>query len=105
MVSLMRKELTLSYIIPTFVHTITLMIKICCIGAGYVGGPTMAVIASQCPDITVTVVDISAERIASWNDSNLDNLPIYEPGFSEVVRKTRDKNLFFSVEVDKAIKE
>ena len=105
MVSLLRKALTLSYIIPSFVHTITLMIKICCVGAGYVGGPTMAVIASQRSDITVTVVDISAERIAPWNNSNLDNLPRFEPGFSEVVRKTRDKNLFFSIEVDKAIKE
>ncbi|MAS97781.1 MAG: UDP-glucose 6-dehydrogenase [Kiritimatiellaceae bacterium] len=81
------------------------MSKICCIGAGYVGGPTMAVIARHCPNITVTVVDISAERIAAWNDSDLDNLPIYEPGLAEVVGKARDKNLFFSTEVDKAIQE
>ena len=81
------------------------MNKICCIGAGYVGGPTMAVIARQCPDITVTVVDISEERIAAWNDANLDNLPIYEPGLAEVVAKARNKNLFFSTEVDKAIQE
>ena len=81
------------------------MNKICCIGAGYVGGPTMAVIARQCPNITVTVVDISAERIAAWNDSDLDNLPIYEPGLAEVVGKARDKNLFFSTEVDKAVQE
>ena len=81
------------------------MNKICCIGAGYVGGPTMAVIARQCPNITVTVVDISQERIAAWNDANLDNLPIYEPGLAEVVAKARDKNLFFSTEVDKAIQE
>ena len=65
----------------------------------------MAVIARQCPNITVTVVDISAERIAAWNDSDLDNLPIYEPGLAEVVGKARDKNLFFSTEVDKAIQE
>ena len=81
------------------------MNKICCIGAGYVGGPTMAVIARQCPNITVTVVDISEERIAAWNDSNLDNLPIYEPGLAKVVAKARDKNLFFSTEVDRAIQE
>jgi len=81
------------------------MNKICCIGAGYVGGPTMAVIARKCPEITVTVVDISEERIAAWNDANLDNLPIYEPGLAEVVAKSRHKNLFFSTEVDKAIQE
>ena len=81
------------------------MNKICCIGAGYVGGPTMAVIARQCPNITVTVVDISEERIAAWNDRDVDNLPIYEPGLAEVVAKARNKNLFFSTEVDKAIQE
>ena len=81
------------------------MNKICCIGAGYVGGPTMAVIARQCPNITVRVVDISKERIAAWNDPDLDNLPIYEPGLAEVVAKVRNKNLFFSTEVDKAIQE
>jgi UDPglucose 6-dehydrogenase len=79
--------------------------NICCIGAGYVGGPTMAVIARQCPNISVTVVDISAERIAAWNDPDLDNLPIYEPGLAEVVAKARNKNLFFSTEVDKAIRK
>ena len=81
------------------------MTKICCIGAGYVGGPTMAVIALQCPNITVTVVDISKERIAAWNDNNLDNLPIYEPGLSEVVEQARGKNLFFSTEIDSAIED
>ncbi|MEE9361038.1 MAG: nucleotide sugar dehydrogenase [Cellulophaga sp.] len=79
--------------------------KICCIGAGYVGGPTMSVIANQCPNIQVTVVDINEERIALWNDSNLDNLPIYEPGLKEIVGATRGKNLFFSTDVDKAIDE
>jgi UDPglucose 6-dehydrogenase len=79
--------------------------KICCIGAGYVGGPTMSVIASQCPEIQVTVVDINADRIAEWNDIDLDNLPIYEPGLKEIVSKTRGKNLFFSTEIDKAIDE
>jgi UDPglucose 6-dehydrogenase len=81
------------------------MNKICCIGAGYVGGPTMAVIARQCPNITVTVVDISSDRIAAWNDPNMDNLPIYEPGLADVVEKARGKNLFFSTEIDKAIEE
>ena len=79
--------------------------KICCIGAGYVGGPTMSVIASQCPEITVTVVDINQARIDQWNDEDLDNLPVYEPGLKEIVAKTRGKNLFFSTEVDKAIDE
>ena len=81
------------------------MNKICCIGAGYVGGPTMAVIAMQCPHITVNVVDISHERIAAWNDPDLDNLPIYEPGLAEVVAKARGNNLFFTTEIDKAIEE
>ena len=79
--------------------------KICCIGAGYVGGPTMSVIASQCPEIQVTVVDINQERIDLWNDNNLDNLPVYEPGLKEIVAKSRGKNLFFSTDVDKAIDE
>lgn len=77
--------------------------KICCIGAGYVGGPTMSVIASQCPEIQVTVVDINKERIDRWNDKDLDKLPIYEPGLKEIVGANRGKNLFFSTEVDKAI--
>jgi len=79
--------------------------KICCIGAGYVGGPTMTVIASQCPEIEVTVVDINQQRIDRWNDSDLDKLPVYEPGLKELVEKTRGKNLFFSTDVDKAIDE
>lgn len=79
--------------------------NICCIGAGYVGGPTMAVIAQKCPEIKVTVVDINEARIAAWNDENLDNLPVYEPGLDQVVAKARGRNLFFSTEVDKSIKE
>ena len=79
--------------------------KICCIGAGYVGGPTMTVIASQCPDIEVTVVDINQARIDLWNHADLDKLPVYEPGLKELVAKTRGKNLFFSTNVDKAIDE
>ena len=78
---------------------------ICCIGAGYVGGPTMSVIAQKNPDIKVTVVDLNAQRIADWNDADLDQLPIYEPGLDEVVAEARGHNLFFSTEVDKAIDE
>lgn len=79
--------------------------SICCIGAGYVGGPTMAVIAQKCPNIKVTVVDINPKRIASWNSNILDELPIYEPGLKEIVSETRGKNLFFSTDVEEAIKE
>lgn len=79
--------------------------NICCIGAGYVGGPTMAVIAQKCPKLKVTVVDVNKARIAAWNDSDLSKLPIYEPGLSDVVGQTRGKNLFFSTDVDKAIEE
>jgi|SRR5690554_6651031 len=79
--------------------------NICCIGAGYVGGPTMAVIAQKCPDIQVTVVDINADRIAAWNDENVENIPIYEPGLSDVVSEARGRNLFFSTDVEKAIDE
>ena len=79
--------------------------SICCIGAGYVGGPTMSVIAQKNPTIKVTVVDLNAQRISAWNDTNLNNLPIYEPGLDEVVDEARGRNLFFSTEVDKAIDE
>ena len=79
--------------------------NICCIGAGYVGGPTMAVIAQKCPEINVTVVDINEKRIADWNDENVEKIPIYEPGLSEVVKEARGRNLFFSTDVDKAIDE
>ena len=77
--------------------------NICCIGAGYVGGPTMAVIALKCPDIKVTVVDVNSNKIKSWNGP-LDQLPVYEPGLAEVVEKSRGKNLFFSNDIPKAIK-
>ena len=79
--------------------------NICCIGAGYVGGPTMSVIAQKCPEIRVNVVDINDQRINDWNDENLDNLPIYEPGLKEVVAEARGRNLFFSSDIDKAIDE
>ena len=79
--------------------------KITCIGAGYVGGPTMAVIAQKNPNVEVTVVDLNQARIAAWNDENLENLPVYEPGLDAVVGEARGRNLFFSTEVDKAIDE
>ena len=76
--------------------------KICCIGAGYVGGPTMAMIAHKCKEHTVTVVDINQARIDAWNS---DKLPIFEPGLEEIVQGARNTNLFFSTDVDKAIRE
>jgi UDPglucose 6-dehydrogenase len=82
------------------------MIKnICCIGAGYVGGPTMAVIAQKCPHIKVTVVDLNQDRINAWNNEDLSLLPIYEPGLDKVVAEARGRNLFFSTEVDQAIED
>ncbi|MGJ1514917.1 nucleotide sugar dehydrogenase [Sphingobacterium siyangense] len=79
--------------------------KIACIGAGYVGGPTMSVIAQKNPHLTVTVVDLNQMRIDAWNSSDLDKLPIYEPGLSSVVSEARGRNLFFSTDVEKAIDE
>ncbi len=75
--------------------------NICCLGAGYVGGPTMAMIAAKCPNIKVTVVDPNAARIAEWNS---DTLPVYEPGLYEIVCESRGRNLFFSTDVDSAIR-
>ena len=79
--------------------------NICCMGAGYVGGPTMAVIALKCPWIKVSVVDINQARIAAWNNEDLEQLPVYEPGLKEVVAEARGRNLFFSTNVEKAIDE
>ena len=79
--------------------------NICCIGAGYVGGPTMAVLAQKNPEIKVTVVDVNQDRINSWNDADLNDLPIYEPGLEDVVNEARGRNLFFSNDVEKAIDE
>src|SRR5690554_4030528 len=79
--------------------------NICCIGAGYVGGPTMSVLAQKNPHIKITVVDINEERIAAWNHDDLDGLPIYEPGLKEIVQEARGRNLFFSTNVEKAIDE
>ncbi|QNJ07682.1 UDP-glucose 6-dehydrogenase [Synechococcus sp. Minos11] len=78
---------------------------ICCIGAGYVGGPTMAVIADRCPDIEVHVVDLNSERIAAWNDPDLARLPIYEPGLDTIVARARGRNLNFSTDVDRCIEK
>ncbi len=77
--------------------------SICCIGAGYVGGPTMAVIADRCPHIEVTVVDLNEARIAAWNDSDLNQLPVYEPGLDAVISRARGRNLYFSTSVQKSI--
>ena len=78
--------------------------NICCIGAGYVGGPTMAIIANKCSDIRVDVVDKNIERINKWNSCDLEELPIYEPGLAQIVGKCRGKNLFFSNLVEEKIK-
>ena len=78
---------------------------ICCIGAGYVGGPTMSVIAQKNPSIKVIVVDVNKARIDAWNNEDLNKLPIFEPGLAEVVKEARNRNLFFSTDVDSAIDE
>ena len=77
--------------------------NICCIGAGYVGGPTMTMMASKCPDLIFHVVDINKKRIESWNNKDLSKLPIFEPGLEKLIAKTRNKNLFFSTNIKKAI--
>merc|ERR1711972_460278 len=89
---------------PTMMHPLlgVKLNKICCIGAGYVGGPTCATIALKCPHVKVTIVDLNEARIAAWNS---DDLPIYEPGLDEVVKACRGKNLFFSTDVKGAIEE
>jgi UDPglucose 6-dehydrogenase len=78
--------------------------NICCIGAGYVGGPTMAVIALKCPHINVAVVDANSEKIKAWNGP-LENIPVYEPGLSEVVKEARGRNLFFSTDIKGSIEK
>ena len=77
--------------------------NICCIGAGYVGGPTMTMLASKCPELIFNVVDINKERIKSWNNEDLSKLPIFEPGLEVLIAKTRNKNLFFSTNLKEAI--
>ena len=78
--------------------------NICCIGAGYVGGPTMAVIALKCPEINITVVDNNPDKIHDWNGP-IDNLPVYEPGLAEIVKEVRGKNLFFSDDIARNIEK
>ncbi len=77
--------------------------NICCIGAGYVGGPTMAVFAQHCPNVKVTVADINESRIKLWNDSDTSNLPIYEPGLDKLISNCRNKNLFFTNNIQESI--
>ena len=79
--------------------------NICCIGAGYVGGPSMTVMAERCPNIQFNVVDKNIKRINDWNSKNLNDLPIYEPGLSEIINKCRGKNLHFSNQVESRISE
>ena len=79
--------------------------NICCIGAGYVGGPTMSVIASKCPDITINVVDLNEDRISKWNSEDLKDLPVFEPGLDKIILEFRNKNLFFSTDIDRCIAE
>ena len=79
--------------------------NICCIGAGYVGGPTMAVIAQKNHEIRVNVVDMNTKKINAWNSKDLNQLPVYEPGLSNVVKEARGRNLFFSTEINKHIDE
>ena len=79
--------------------------KICCVGAGYVGGPTMAVIADHCSDLKVNVVDRNEERIRNWNHKDFSKLPIYEKGLDQIIKRTRNKNLFFTKKIEDAISE
>ncbi|KAG8230810.1 hypothetical protein J437_LFUL010590 [Ladona fulva] len=91
------------YLVLNFTSIAKMVIKrICCIGAGYVGGPTCSVMALKCPDIIITVVDKSKERIMQWNS---EKLPIYEPGLDDVVKTCRGRNLFFSTDIETAIIE
>jgi UDPglucose 6-dehydrogenase len=79
--------------------------NICCIGAGYVGGPSMAVIADKCLDIEVNVVDINLKRTELWNSEDLANLPVFEPGLDRIIERCRGRNLFFSTNVSKNIEK
>ncbi len=78
--------------------------NICCIGAGYVGGPTMAVFADKCPHLKINVVDINEDRIKAWNSQKLDDLPVFEPGLDLIIKKCRNKNLYFSTNIEEKIK-
>ena len=89
-------------IMPTAEDATRWELRVACLGAGYVGGPTMAVIAEQCPDVRVAVLDISAKTISRWNSHDL---PIYEPGLEEIVMSRRGKNLFFSCDIDGELRQ
>lgn len=99
----MENQIIYRYIWGEHRNRINMVKNICCIGAGYVGGPTMAVIAQKCPHIRVTVVDVNANRVAAWNNEDVTKIPVYEPGLGEVVSEARGRNLFFSTDVDGAI--
>ena len=77
--------------------------KVCCIGAGYVGGPTMSVFADKCPNILFKVVDVNNEKISAWNSDDLTKLPIFEPGLEDLIKRCRGRNLKFSNEMKKSI--
>src|SRR5690606_12005649 len=83
----------------------SLINKVCCIGAGYVGGPTMAVLAQINQEIILADVDVNTNRIDAWNAEDFDNLPVYEPRLADIINVTRNRNLFFSTDVEQAIKE
>ena len=79
--------------------------NICCIGAGYVGGPTMSVFADKCPEIIINVVDLNRKRIEDWNEKDLSKLPVYEPGLTKIISRCRNKNLFFSTDIEKNLQK
>ena len=85
--------------------TVNKIKKICCLGAGYVGGPTMVVFANKCPDIVFTVVDINTSRIEAWNNPDLSKLPVFEPDLDNLLKNCRGKNLIFSTDIEKSISE
>ncbi len=78
--------------------------NICCIGAGFVGGPTMAVLSKYCPEILITLVDVNEEKINNWNSNSSSDFPVFEEGLAEIILENRGKNLFFSCDIKKAIK-
>jgi len=79
--------------------------NICCIGAGYVGGPTMAVVAKNCPNLTIEVVDLSKKKINDWNNIDISKIPVFEPGLAEIIKEVRGKNLFFSDKIQESIEK